>query len=432
MELHRQYTNQWAKIAKEMPGRTADAVKSKHISIIRRRRKDLGLRRSPSKAHIHGMFAETGGQRKRKNQPVQSRDYPHLLNQDLHSHHPMESPPKRHHSPVALPAQIPLDTPSSHFTDEGWSAAVARAAKVQVDTDMMCDTLNSLDVGGLASSNSGGGDSGGDGSNANSCDGGAGSGGYAQLARKPSHSLDLGEVEDEEWLRHMEAYTVLSPPRMMQGETTHHHHHHHHPHAMGTMCETGGIHTSCLPALNGEYTATNNNNSHTAACVSSSSSIGHGPSDHHHHGGGAHQHQHQHQQTTLRSKVDLRVATAEVSDIVADALLLVGSGSPSRAGAGAPGYGGGAVTVASKAGLHCPGANHQYHHAAPPPSAPPSSSSSYLPAVPVPVSTVKSERATTAASAAAPQPGSFLSMLTDQAVQPLLLSDDFPLCTSRP
>jgi hypothetical protein len=96
MQLHQQFKNKWASIAKQMPGRTADAVKSKYISIMRRQQKN--------------------GSRKR------------LLGE------PSQSPPKRRHSPVC---------------GSTGSAAVGTAADAEGDmtvTRMMNHTLSNLGI----------------------------------------------------------------------------------------------------------------------------------------------------------------------------------------------------------------------------------------------------------------------------------------------
>jgi len=149
MRLHEQFHNQWAKIAQEMPGRTADAVKSKHISIMRRRQRDLGHPRVGSL------------QRKRKETGFSSGD---------------ESPPKRHLSPVSSSLETSLASllsfaqlPSQESFDSALSTQVAEDGCV---TDMVCRVLGSQEfqAEGVLQHNA-----------------------SPRGNRKPAHSLDLGE-----------------------------------------------------------------------------------------------------------------------------------------------------------------------------------------------------------------------------------------------
>jgi hypothetical protein len=69
MKLHQQFNNKWASIAKQMPGRTADAVKSKYISVMRRQQKHGSRKRylladasqSPPKRRLSPVCGSTSG-----------------------------------------------------------------------------------------------------------------------------------------------------------------------------------------------------------------------------------------------------------------------------------------------------------------------------------------------------------------------------------
>lgn len=143
--LHERYRNKWAQIAKHMPGRTADAVKSKYISIKRRISKNGSVAFPSVMPTPTPIVLETVLQ-----SPLRKRK------QDNSEQQHSQSPPKRRQSPIA-------GSPS--FSDS-------------MDTDMVCNTLNTLEVEdtdfclphNIHTSNI-----------------------TPTIQRKPAHSLDLGE-----------------------------------------------------------------------------------------------------------------------------------------------------------------------------------------------------------------------------------------------
>jgi len=154
MRLHQEYNNKWAKIAKHLPGRTADSVKSKYISIRRREQKDRNAKCYPSTEFLHPStslagimqsLADNQLDRKRKDFPMPA----------LEHHQCSQSPPKRRLSPVSAPSS----GTDHHFEHAKSTSSTASQltdmvcedhAEDSCVTDMVCDTLDSLRVHDLS------------------------------------------------------------------------------------------------------------------------------------------------------------------------------------------------------------------------------------------------------------------------------------------
>merc|ERR1712072_6265 len=174
MELHQEYNNKWAKIAKHLPGRTADAVKSKYISIRRREQKDRVDRSCQEFLHSSTSMAGNQLDRKRKDFPMTALE-----------HQCSQSPPKhkRRLSPISAPYSVTDSLADHHFwhakstSDEGTEDSCV--------TEMVCNTLDNLQVHDLSRCSH-----------------------DHHTARKPSNSLDMDG--DERWLNDVQSYSHIS------------------------------------------------------------------------------------------------------------------------------------------------------------------------------------------------------------------------------
>lgn len=201
-KLHQQYHNKWAQIAKHLPGRTADAVKSKYISIQRRIKKESGGSFLSQLGHQQMLVQSPP--RKRKQVTMTSSEHDH----DLH-----RSPSKRHQSPVdgGQPHQYqhnqqqnqPQQNQSQQqqyqqqqyqqLQNQQHNQQNQQNQQEQMDTDMMCSTLNTLEVQDSAFALPHAIQTSTDvsmGRNASSSQ---------QQQRKPAHSLDRLDLGDDIW-----------------------------------------------------------------------------------------------------------------------------------------------------------------------------------------------------------------------------------------
>lgn len=181
LSLHAQLGgNQWARIADQMSGRTADAVKSKYISIKRRRAREAG--EEGRAVEIDTLYPDLAS-RKRKE-----------LAADLE----FSGSPSKRHSPVAVAVCHPIKTEDAPPSLSLISQATIFKSEVTEEacvTDMVCPTFDSLEVHDL---------------NMDCSD-------RPREARKPSHSLDLGE---ESWVDTVYSMSSMSPMAMVRSATT--------------------------------------------------------------------------------------------------------------------------------------------------------------------------------------------------------------------
>lgn len=170
MVLHSTYGNQWARIAERMPGRTADAVKSKYISIMRRRKIDPKFRSTEGTHCAYSMQQEIS--------PARKRNLESSIEQLL-----SESPPKRRLSPINSDCTVQADiVPMAETFAPPYKPEVALSSDV-------CDVLASMETVDLNIPN-----------------------------RTRAHSLDLGEdtwADANEYMHVNMSPTAIARPSTM-------------------------------------------------------------------------------------------------------------------------------------------------------------------------------------------------------------------------